>query len=547
MSRARGPAEPEILVLPDPASCAAAAADRLERAIEIAVRDHGRADVATTGGSTPGAIYAALLAPPLRARVPWERLHVWFGDERFVPRADPNANVWLLDAAFFPGGRPAGPLPVANVHPFPVDATLAAGGHPAECARRYASELRTALRRDAAGRPVFDAILVGIGPDGHLLSVFPHGRAFDRVAWAVAVAAPTHIGPHLPRMTLNPAVLDATPALLAVAFGADEGARRRGGVRRHPRRSSAAGPARPAAGRDVDPRRGGGEPPPGDARGGRPLSLGRARPASPGSVRGSIRRDVARAPRWAPRKPEWHDGRHIRRPPRREPRPCPSPRPRPSRSPSPGPRWPPTPWTGAPTRPASRASSPPRRSSGLSTAPTAACCTAATASATSLPTGPTPPSRTCCGPATWDPKARLTAGRVPSAVMAALRALPRTAKPMDALRTAVSVWGATQTARLAADRGQARALTAFSPSALAAFVRLREGLEPIDPDPKLDLVAGFLYQLRACGPTGRPPAPSTPTSSSARSTASTPRRSRPGSSPRPAPTSPRRWPARSGR
>ena len=96
---------------------------------------------------------------------------------------------------------------------------------------------------------------------------------------------------------------------------------------------------------------------------------------------------------------------------------------------------------------------------------------------------------------TWDPKARLTAGRVPSAVMSALRALPRTAKPMDALRTAVSVWGATQILDWPPTEVQARALTAFSPSALAAFVRLREDLEPIDPDPKLDLVSGFLYQL----------------------------------------------------
>ncbi len=95
----------------------------------------------------------------------------------------------------------------------------------------------------------------------------------------------------------------------------------------------------------------------------------------------------------------------------------------------------------------------------------------------------------------WDPKARMSAGRVPSAVMAALRAMPRTAKPMDALRTAVSVWGASQVLDWPPTEVQARALTEFSPSALAAFVRLRQDLEPIDPDPKLDLVSGFLYQL----------------------------------------------------
>ena len=100
----------------------------------------------------------------------------------------------------------------------------------------------------------------------------------------------------------------------------------------------------------------------------------------------------------------------------------------------------------------------------------------------------------------WDPKARLTAGLVPSAVMAALRALPRTVKPMDALRTAVSVWGATQILDWPPTEVQARALTAFSPSALAAFVRLRDDLEPIDPDPELDLVSGFLFQLSGVRP-----------------------------------------------
>jgi citrate synthase len=66
---------------------------------------------------------------------------------------------------------------------------------------------------------------------------------------------------------------------------------------------------------------------------------------------------------------------------------------------------------------------------------------------------------------------------------------------MDALRTAVSAWGATQDLAWPPTAEQARALTAFSPSALAAFARLRRGLEPIDPDPSLDLVKGFLYQV----------------------------------------------------
>jgi citrate synthase len=104
----------------------------------------------------------------------------------------------------------------------------------------------------------------------------------------------------------------------------------------------------------------------------------------------------------------------------------------------------------------------------------------------------------------WDPKARLATAPVPDAVLTTLRALPKTAKPMDALRTAVSAWGATQALPYPPTVEQARALTAFSPSALAAFARIREGKEPVEPDLSLDLVEGFLYQL-----TGERPEPAT--------------------------------------
>lgn len=95
----------------------------------------------------------------------------------------------------------------------------------------------------------------------------------------------------------------------------------------------------------------------------------------------------------------------------------------------------------------------------------------------------------------WNPGATLSTGPIPPAVLTALRTLPRDAKPMDALRTAVSVWGAGQKLEWPPTPEQARALTAFSPSALAAFTRIRVGLDPIEPDPGVDLVTGFLYQL----------------------------------------------------
>ena len=104
----------------------------------------------------------------------------------------------------------------------------------------------------------------------------------------------------------------------------------------------------------------------------------------------------------------------------------------------------------------------------------------------------------------WDPRTRLATAAVPDAVLAVLRALPATTKPMDALRTAVSAWGATRELSWPPTVDDARALTSFSPSALAAFARLREGKDPVPPDPSLNLVEGFLYQL-----TGEPADPGT--------------------------------------
>ena len=100
----------------------------------------------------------------------------------------------------------------------------------------------------------------------------------------------------------------------------------------------------------------------------------------------------------------------------------------------------------------------------------------------------------------WDPTIRLATGPIPPPVMTVLRSLPTTTKPMDALRTAVSAWGTTQDLPWPPTVEHARAITSFSPSALAAFARLRAGLEPIEPDPSLDLVEGFLYQLNGVQP-----------------------------------------------
>ncbi len=95
----------------------------------------------------------------------------------------------------------------------------------------------------------------------------------------------------------------------------------------------------------------------------------------------------------------------------------------------------------------------------------------------------------------WRPDVQLACAPLPPPVLEVLRRLPPTANAMDALRTAVSAWGASQQLGWPPTVEQARAVTAVAPSALAAFARLREGREPVDPDPSLGLAAGFLYQL----------------------------------------------------
>jgi 6-phosphogluconolactonase len=113
-------------------------------------------------------------------------------------------------------------LPVANVHPFRTGEAIGNGRGAAWCATSMAEELRGAGLDHADGWPVFDLLLVGIGGDGHVLSVFPGSAAFDSSELALAIPAPTHIEPHIERVTLNPAVIAVARSVLVVSYGADK-------------------------------------------------------------------------------------------------------------------------------------------------------------------------------------------------------------------------------------------------------------------------------------------------------------------------------------
>ena len=216
--------EPKLLVVADPDAAAREAAKRIAAALVTAVARRGRADFCTTGGSTPIPIYRLLSESPLCDRIPWQQVHVWWGDDRYVPRGHPESNVTALDDVLLGGGADehgGAPLPTANIHPFPTDRAIAENRDNGWCAARYAEEMARHLPLADGNWPVFDLILVGVGDDGHLLSVFPDSPALDRMEWAMGIPAPSHIGPHLPRVTVNPRLLEAAPVLV-VTWGASK-------------------------------------------------------------------------------------------------------------------------------------------------------------------------------------------------------------------------------------------------------------------------------------------------------------------------------------
>lgn len=147
-------------VLPDPDAVARAAAERL---VAVAGAKPDRIGICLSGGSTPKLLYRLLAGPEFRDRLPWERLHWFFGDERVGDGPEAGSNRRLTEDAF------GDLVPDGHLHPIPTDRT------PQACAAAYAAELRAwygADRLDPA-RPLFDLVLLGLGEDGHTASLFP--------------------------------------------------------------------------------------------------------------------------------------------------------------------------------------------------------------------------------------------------------------------------------------------------------------------------------------------------------------------------------------
>jgi 6-phosphogluconolactonase len=204
-----------VIVHADPALLAQAAAARLTVKLLDAQAERGAASVVLTGGGIATAMYQALRGSPARDAVDWRHVDIWWGDERFLPTGHPERNEVQASAALLH----ALPLDPARVHPMPAS-DGPDGDDPEAAAARYAEELAAAARPGTAPLPHFDVVLLGVGPDGHVASVFPeHPVAYETRPVSAVRGSPK---PPPNRITLTLPALNTGEEVWLIAAGAEK-------------------------------------------------------------------------------------------------------------------------------------------------------------------------------------------------------------------------------------------------------------------------------------------------------------------------------------
>jgi 6-phosphogluconolactonase len=201
----------QVIAVSDPVALAQAAAERVMARIAA---NKARVAICLTGGSSPKQLYQLLAADTYRSRIPWDRVHWFIGDERFVGPDDPLNNMGTARRIFL--DRLA---PPANIHPIPTDTSDLDAA-----ARRYESELQSFYGANAldSARPLFDVVLMGVGPDGHTASLFPDYPAIEETErWVVGVPK-AHVEPFVPRVTLTLPALNSCREMLFEVAGSEK-------------------------------------------------------------------------------------------------------------------------------------------------------------------------------------------------------------------------------------------------------------------------------------------------------------------------------------
>jgi 6-phosphogluconolactonase len=189
------------IVAADAAAMARLAAEWLAGEIRVAAMLRGACALCLSGGATPRTAYEFLAEGPLEEPVPWDRVHVFFGDERAVPPDHPDSNYRMASEALLRRLS----APVASVHRMEAEAADAEAA-----ADRYAGLLPEAL----------DVLVLGVGADGHTASLFPGSPALrERSRRVVPARAPK---PPERRLTITPRVIAAARRILVLATGADK-------------------------------------------------------------------------------------------------------------------------------------------------------------------------------------------------------------------------------------------------------------------------------------------------------------------------------------
>jgi 6-phosphogluconolactonase len=194
---------PELVVSPDLETLSREAAGRF-LALAQACNPFS---VALSGGSTPRRLYETLAAAPFREQVPWERVHVFWGDERAVPPDHPGSNYRMARETLLEHV----PLPPRNVHR--VRGELG----PETAAQAYMAELRAFF---GTRWPAFDLILLGMGDDGHTASLFPGSAALRETAQPVLGVMAHYQDRPARRVTLTPPAINAARNVFFLVSGA---------------------------------------------------------------------------------------------------------------------------------------------------------------------------------------------------------------------------------------------------------------------------------------------------------------------------------------
>lgn len=203
----------EIRILPDGAAIARRAAQEFVQAAADAVRTRGSFNVALAGGSTPKALYRLLVNDAaLRSQLPWDKMHVLFGDERHVPPDHPDSNFRMATEAMI-SKSPMKPEQVTRIKGEYPDA--------GQAALEYEKALREYFKLKDGEYPRFDLVLVGMGNEGHTLSLFPGTKALHADG---RIAVRNWVGKlYAERITLTAPAASNAARVIFMVTGADKG------------------------------------------------------------------------------------------------------------------------------------------------------------------------------------------------------------------------------------------------------------------------------------------------------------------------------------